>query len=677
MFRLRGTAIRIFLYVNLISWLLLLAIRLLAWAGFVETSGDNWNLYLKGLLLNFFLLFLYFYYQARAEELDKMRLVERLGRLFVVGLVTTVVSFLAQVGINNLRGFSSFPAHQQLVEVLYHVSIGAGMLFLTQAYMLWKHMILQPKTEKLVKQWNWFEYILLISLLFNFFEFGIDDVPFILAMLGVLGMGISLTFYLRWVAYLNSKEKWQSIFFLSFIVIFSYYFFYTVVQHSESPYFSTNLMHSVYVLAILVFVLFYGIFSILVILFNLPTSSVFEQKLEEITGFQRLVMVLQNGEKEEQIYEALLDSTMRAVEADSAWVEVQNEAGETKISVYKNITLEQIQQIRTELPRNRFQHNEVRDSKEAVTVGEYASMLNVALTYNENYIGALVLLKRQPETLGDEQKQVVVTFTRQASISIENLRLFHRALETERYKEEAKIARHIQQSLLPTNLRFTEGIKIGAVYSPASEVGGDYYDTYPISPTRLMLIISDVSGKGTNAAFYMAQMKGIFQTLAQINCSLSEFLQYTNRALGNCLPKNTFITASILIIDTDEHTIDIAQAGHCPILRYDAKRKHTYYLPAQGLGFGILRNNSFSQHIDIQSIVYQKGDIFVLYTDGVIDARNPEQDEYGYERLHDCVHQNAQDSPTVLLQKMQTDWEAFAQGTPQYDDYTALVLKIE
>jgi serine phosphatase RsbU (regulator of sigma subunit) len=673
----RGTAIRIFLYVNVISWLLLLAIRLLAWVGFAPVAEATWNLYLKGLLLNFFLLFLYFYYQARAEVLDKMRLVERFGRLFIVGLVTTIISFLTQVAINQLKPMYGIALQKEFIEALYHIEIGVGMLFLTQAYMLWKHMILQPKTERLVKRWILFEYLLLISLLFNFFEFSIKDTPFILAILSVLVLGFSLTFYMRWVVYLNSKEKWQSIFFLTFTVIFAYYFFYSVVQSSQSVFFSTDLMHSVYVLAMLVFVLFYGIFSILVILFNLPTSSVFEQKLEEITGFQRLVMILQNGEKEEQIYEALLDSTMRIVEADAAWVEVQDAQGKVSVSVYKNLTYEYLHQIREQLPRNSFQEARIVDEKEQAPSGEFASMLSVPLTYNENYIGALVLLKRQAETLGEEQKQIVVTFTRQASISVENLRLFKRALETERYKEEAKIARHIQQSLLPTHLRFIEGFKIGAVYSPASEVGGDYYDAYPISPTRLMLIISDVSGKGTNAAFYMAQMKGIFQTLAQLNCTLSEFLQYTNRSLSSCLPKNTFITASILIIDTDTHTIEIAQAGHCPILRYDAKRKHSYYLPAQGLGFGILRNNSFSQHLDIQSIVYQKGDIFALYTDGVIDARNPNQDEYGYERLQACVHEYAHENPTVLLQKMQEDWENFAQGTPQYDDYTALVLKVE
>jgi len=674
MFRFKGTAIRIFLYVNLISWLLLLAIKLMAWIGIAHTSSGDWNLHIKGLLLNFFLLVLYFYYQARADVLDKMRLVERLGKLFVVGLIASIISLLIQFIITNLKPSVTYI---QWIDMLYHLNIGLSMLFLTQAYMLWKRMILQPKTEKLVQQWNFFEYILLITLLFNFFEFSLNDAPFLLAMLGVLSMGIPLTFYLRWVAYLNSKEKWQSIFFLSFIVIFSYYFFYTVIQHSQNQYFSTDLMHSVYVLSMFVFVLFYGVFSLLVLLFNLPTSSVFEQKLEEITGFQRLVMVLQSGEKEEQIYEVLLDSTMRAVEADAAWIEIQDEHGAVNNSVQRNITTQEIDVIKKELPRNRFQHNQVQDSKEPLKNQRYASMLNVPLTYNEHYIGALILLKKEPERLGEEQKQVVYTFTRQASISIENLRLFHRALETERYKEEAKIARHIQQSLLPTNLRFTEGFKLAAVYRPASEVGGDYYDTYPISPTRLMLIMGDVSGKGINAAFYMAQMKGIFQSLAQLNCSLTDFLQYTNRALSNCLPKNAFITATVAVLDTETKTIEIAQAGHCPVLRYDAKRKSTYYLPTQGLGFGILRNNSFAQHIDIQSIVLQKGDVFLFYTDGIIDARNTIQEEYGYDRFLDCVHTHAQESPTNLLKKIQIDWDTFAQNTLQYDDYTALVLRVE
>ncbi len=674
MFRLKGTTVRIFLYVNLISWLLLLAIKLMAWVGISHVSGENWNLYLKGLLLNFFLLWLYFYYQARAEVLDKMRLVDRLGRLFMVGLMSSLTSLIIQFAIlqlkNNIR-------YLQLADVLYHISIGLSMLFLTQAYMLWKHMILQPKTRKLTRQWSIFEYILLISLLFNFFEFSLNDAPFIFALLAVIFVAVPLSFHLRWVAYLNSKEKWQSIFFLSFIIIFSYYFFYTVVLHYQNIYFSTDLMHSVYVLAMFIFVLFYSIFSLLVILFNLPTSSVFEQKLEEITSFQRLVSILQGGQKAEQIYNALIDSTMKAVEAEASWIETQDSDYKVVIQAQRNISTEEIALIKQHLPKNRFQHQAIQDEKDPYIKGVYASMLNIPIDYNEHYFGALILLKKETETLGEEQKQVVFTFTRQASISIENLRLFHNALETERYKEEAKIARHIQQSLLPTHLRFTEGFKLAAIYSPASEVGGDYYDTYPISPTRLMLIIGDVSGKGTNAAFYMAQMKGIFQSLAQLNCSLSDFLQYTNRALGNCLPKNAFITASIVILDTETKTIEIAQVGHCPVLRYDAKRKHTYYLPTRGLGFGILRNSSFSQHLDIQSIVFQKGDVFMLYTDGIIDARNTVQEEYGYDRFRDCVHTHAQESPTELLEKVKEDWVLFAQDTPQYDDYTALVLRVE
>src|SRR5690606_22870988 len=119
------------------------------------------------------------------------------------------------------------------------------------------------------------------------------------------------------------------------------------------------------------------------------------------------------------------------------------------------------------------------------------------------------------EGFNKEMTKIVSTFANQAGISIENFRLMEEALQNERYKEELKIAKTVQKSLLPTNLDQDDDFEVAAFSESADEVGGDYYDTHRISARLIALIIADVSGKGTTAAFHMSQMKGIFHSLAQ------------------------------------------------------------------------------------------------------------------------------------------------------------------
>src|SRR5690606_30201936 len=133
---------------------------------------------------------------------------------------------------------------------------------------------------------------------------------------------------------------------------------------------------------------------------------------------------------------------------------------------------------------------------------------------NEN-IGILALLKELPDGFNREMSRIVATFANQAGISIENFRLMEEALQNERYKEELKIAKTVQKSLLPEVLEKDDEFDIAAFSESADEVGGDYYDTLRTNDHQVALIVADVSGKGTTAAFHMSQMKGIFHSLAQ------------------------------------------------------------------------------------------------------------------------------------------------------------------
>jgi serine phosphatase RsbU (regulator of sigma subunit) len=315
------------------------------------------------------------------------------------------------------------------------------------------------------------------------------------------------------------------------------------------------------------------------------------------------------------------------------------------------------------------------NSLQTSSYSTFESILTAPLAVNEKYLGSLTLLRKTQDGFDEEKRELIQTFARQASISIENFRLLSKTIEAERLKEEIKIAQRIQQSLLPKDLAVSERLQIEAFYRSAYEVGGDYYDIYKINPTEFLVIIGDVSGKGSTAAFHMAQMKGIFQSLAQLNFPPTQFLAYANQALAKCLEKTDFITVTLLHIDLEKNAVEIAQAGHCPVLVYQHRKRKVSYLISEGLGLGIVRNHSFEHYIHSRPFYFEVGDMILLYTDGIVEARDINNEEYGYERLKDFLLENIALSPSEIIKALIADLEDFGKNRPIHDDHTAVLIQ--
>src|SRR4029079_8599755 len=148
--------------------------------------------------------------------------------------------------------------------------------------------------------------------------------------------------------------------------------------------------------------------------------------------------------------------------------------------------------------------------------------------------------------------------------SIEDL--LRQAAEKKRLEEELRIAREIQMSLLPQGPLVMPGLSLTALCVPAREVGGDYYDFFPMANNRVGVLIADVSGKGTSAAFYMAELKGLVLSLSQIHSSPRELMIAANRIIANNLDARSFITMTYAVIDMRERTMTYARAGHTPLI---------------------------------------------------------------------------------------------------------------
>ncbi|MBC7450850.1 MAG: SpoIIE family protein phosphatase [Cytophagales bacterium] len=665
----------------IVSWLLILVddIAVIHFSrAFLPYSDVSINI-----LLSTFFLFTFLGFKIEIGHSRSGQFNDLLWQVFIIGAVTVLISLsIKTVGLLNHN--DHFLNDPLMTNVLYHINIGIITVFLANGLYVWKKMILYQKSKITDISWHIFEYMCLVSIASNFYYFDINDPMFLIVSSPLTVLGLVLAFNLKWVAFLNYKQKWRSILLLTLIIIICLSFLERVYEHHIISYLIIDLADNVFIQAMFGFMLLNCITALLVLLFNLPTSSVFEQKFGEVMLFQKLHQSLQVGEKEEDMYELLLDSSMSTVMADAVWLEIRDSKGSLKAFQNKKIDEFDVFEIKKALRKNQvnitsepqyIENIQEYPHTEKIKHLNYKSFLLIPLSSNNQVLGTLVLLKNISDGFDKEMVDIIFTFVSQASIAIKNFRLMDEAIQTERYKEELKIAKDVQQSLIPSNLFLNSHIEVGVFSKGAEDVGGDYYDVFELSPSRYAIVIGDVSGHGTSAAFNMAQMKGVFQSLISLDLAVDQFMIHANNALSRCLEKRSFITLSIFIIDTEKQLIQYARAGHCPAIILDKELKTCTFLEGKGLGLGVSRTNIYEKYIQKYELSYSEGDTLILYTDGLVEAHNPARDEYGYERLKEIGLESIDLSSRQMIDNIIEDVQQFTGSAQFEDDCTVLVLK--
>ena len=265
--------------------------------------------------------------------------------------------------------------------------------------------------------------------------------------------------------------------------------------------------------------------------------------------------------------------------------------------------------------------------------------------------------------------------------SIENLLLT--AAEKKRLEEELRIARQIQMSLLPRGPLDVPGLGVTALCVPAREVGGDYYDLFPLPGDRLGVLIADVAGKGTSAALYMAELKGIVLSLSQIYLSPRQLLIEVNRIISANLDSRSFITMTYAVLDLAAATMTYARAGHTPLLYMpgpSSPTKGAQILTPSGMVLGLRIDGAaekFSELLEEERICLYPGDIIVLYTDGITESMNTNSDLFGDERLSDIVEEHGHLDSGELRERILREIEAFVGAADQHDDMTMMLMKVQ
>jgi serine phosphatase RsbU (regulator of sigma subunit) len=248
--------------------------------------------------------------------------------------------------------------------------------------------------------------------------------------------------------------------------------------------------------------------------------------------------------------------------------------------------------------------------------------------------------------------------------------------EKERLEEDLRVARNIQMSLLPQEYVEVEGLKIAAVCLPANEMGGDYYDLLPLSNHRLGVLIADVSGKGTSAALYMAELKGLILSLSRNHDSPKALLGELNEILSPNLDRRSFVTMTYAIIDSQKRTLRVSRAGHNPLIHFDGRTGQTRLLSPPGLALGFDSGDTFRSVIQEVELPLVHGDTFLFFTDGISEAMNGASELFGEGRLADILKDANTLSSDDLKERILHEVRVFAAGESPHDDMTLVIVKV-
>ena len=277
----------------------------------------------------------------------------------------------------------------------------------------------------------------------------------------------------------------------------------------------------------------------------------------------------------------------------------------------------------------------------------------------------------------DQLGELALSFN-EMTASIENL--LREQAEKKRLEEELRIAHEIQMSLLPQGPLRVPGLTLTAVCVPAREVGGDYYDYFRLDDHRVGILIADVSGKGTSAALYMAELKGLMLSLSRIHTSPRDLLIVANRVIAEHLDARSFITMTYAVLDLRKRIITYARAGHTPLMYLPAAAagRSLRVLAPDGLVVGLKLDDGemFEQLLTEETMPVGEGDLFVLFTDGITEAMNAGDDCFGEGRLGALIEEHSHLPAEELRERVLREIAAFVGTAPQHDDMTMLLVRV-
>ncbi len=300
------------------------------------------------------------------------------------------------------------------------------------------------------------------------------------------------------------------------------------------------------------------------------------------------------------------------------------------------------------------------------------SVLAVPLNVDERNVFGLIYADSPTyeNTFSEEHLNILTTLASVAAIRVENAKLLEERFERERMEHELELATEIQQRFQPSSPPIVEGYEFQGISFSCYEIGGDYYDFIPRHDGKMLIALGDVSGKGTAAALLMSSLHASIHAQSAARSSLDETVLSVNKYLAENTPANRFVTLFIAELDPTNGMLKYINAGHNPPLigRSDGS---VAQLSSGGFPLGIIPGAEF----ELGETILNRGEALVVYSDGVSEANNIRDEEFGMERLIDVVRRNLSASAAGMRDKVESALSAFTLTAPANDDITLVIVK--
>jgi sigma-B regulation protein RsbU (phosphoserine phosphatase) len=300
------------------------------------------------------------------------------------------------------------------------------------------------------------------------------------------------------------------------------------------------------------------------------------------------------------------------------------------------------------------------------------SLLSVPLIYQKRVLGVLNVNNRHDASVFTKSDELLLsTLANFIVIAIEKAQMRQRLIEAERHEADLRVAREIQEQVLPAALPIRERWEFAARNLPARWIAGDFFDAIPVADNRTCVVIGDVCGKGVPAALYMARVMAYCRVVSQVRRTAGGILAFVNDLLASEWTDLTFVTALACVFDNRSGQITFCSAGHpMPFRLRESTGEVSVVEAGRGLPLGVESGSAFE---DV-SIEAEPGDAFVLYTDGITEAKNMNGELFHEKRLEEALRGH-RGRPEVLTERILTAVQDFAGREPQSDDLTLVTIK--
>ena len=436
------------------------------------------------------------------------------------------------------------------------------------------------------------------------------------------------------------------------------------------------------------------------VLLTLPTAGAMDRRNTEVSSLSSFGRLMVDSFDMNSLMEASVAIACDVTSGRSAWIELfENDRREVIAGGRREIDIESIEHIlnlntsenerslgetaREERSIRIFniklhKYRQEHPTKSITDLPPFGSLAIVPLSNGEQHCGVLYVLKPFKNGFDRDDVSILSAVANQIGLAMEHSTLIQRSIERERLRNEMLIAREAQQRLLPASMPSSDAFEVHAESEPASMVGGDYYDAVKFSNGMSGLLIADVSGKGAGAALYMGMVKGIIRALSGSCETPAEMLTKVNASLHKNIDPRFFVTMTCVKLLEEERAMQIVRAGHCPTLVISKNGKARYHTP-RGIGLALTSSKHFEQILEQETLHCDSGDLVILFSDGLAEARSVDGEELGFGRFLKIVEEVVKKAPDASLNVLRDDIfegiSTFTQGAPPIDDSTLVMIR--